>query len=83
MYVHGADVTAVFVSPDSVQKGFSGVNTVGIAHQKFDDIEFLGGEVGQFAGAVGIPGIQIQSDGANGQLVGGSLLLSGAGTAAA
>ena len=41
VYIHGADITAVFISPNSIQQSFSGIDTVGISHQEFNHIEFL------------------------------------------
>ena len=49
MDVHGADVAAVFISPDGVQQRFPGVDPVGIAHEKLNDVEFLCGQIGQLA----------------------------------
>ena len=81
MHVHGADVAAVFVCPDGVQQRFPGVDPVGIAHEKFDDVEFLGGQIGQLAVSVGVPGVQIQGDGADGQAVSRGLFFGASGAA--
>ena len=77
MDVHGADVRAVLVCPDGVEQVFPGKDPVGIAHQVLDDVELLGGQVGKLVAPIGVPGIQIQTDGAAGKLVFGLLPGSG------
>ena len=79
MHVHGSDVAAVLVGPYGVQQGLPGIYPVGISHEKFDDIKFLGGQIGQLSGAVCVPGVQIQRDGADGEHI---RLSGGTGTGA-
>ena len=69
MDIHGADVRTVLVCPDGVEQVFPGKDPVGIAHQVLDDVELLGGQVGKLVAPIGVPGIQIQTDGAAQQLV--------------
>ena len=78
MDIHRPNIAAIFIGPDGVEERFPGIDPVGIAHEKFNHIEFLGGEHHQFAALVGIPGVQVQSDVAAGEPV-GLLLFTGPG----
>ena len=73
MDIHCADITAIVIRPNGVQQRFTGINAVGIAHQEFDNIEFLSGQLHQFAGGIGVSGIQVQGYCANGQQCGSGL----------
>ena len=82
MDIYRPDVAAVFIGPDGIQQSFPGVYPVGISHQKFDDIKFLGSQISQFAAAVGIAPVEIQRNRANGQGVVCLLFFCGAGVGA-
>ena len=52
---YGADVTAVFIGPDGIQQCFPGIDPVGVAHEEFNHIEFLCGQIRHYAVSEGIP----------------------------
>ena len=81
MHIHGTDIAAVFISPDGVQKIFTGVNAVGIAHQEFNHVKFLRGQIRKDTASVCVSGIQIQRDGTDGQKIACDLLFLCSGSA--
>ena len=80
MHIHGADVTAVFIGPDGIEQCLPGIDPVGIVHEIFNHIEFFRGQIHQCTGAISVPGIQIQCDGTDGQLVDGCCSIAAVGT---
>ena len=53
MDINRANIAAVFVGPDGIQQRLPGIDPVGIAHQKFHNVKFLGGQIGNLSAAVG------------------------------
>ena len=62
MHVHRANIAAIIIAPDNVQQLLTGVDSVRIADQQLNQIEFLCGELYRNAVLVGVPALRIQGD---------------------